>query len=136
MVDGDGCSAACLSERPPLNQDLGAEGNGVVPIAFCGFAQGRAAPGAPLERVGIYNSRRTPRERHMGHANWDSFCRANGWRASNSGYGNWNHDCARVMTYWSDRNVGTGRGPHQSNSYPPNRQATSHIYMTCIGGQD
>jgi cysteine-rich repeat protein len=136
QVDGDGCSASCQNERPPLNGDLGSEGNGVVPIAFCGFGQGRAGPNAPLERVGIYNSRRTPRERHMGHANWDTFCVANGWRASNTGYGNWNRDCTWLMQNWSNQNVGNGRGSHNATRYPPNRQATSHVYMTCIGGQD
>ncbi|MEE2834972.1 MAG: DUF4215 domain-containing protein, partial [Myxococcota bacterium] len=112
-----------------LNADLGT-------IAHCGYGQARRSPGARLERVGIYNSRNQPLQRHNGHTNWDSFCRANGWEASNSGRGNWNHDCTRVMTYWSQGNVIDGRGGHRSTNYPPNRGAGSHIYMTCIGGQD
>ena len=62
-------------------------------------------------------------------------CRANGWEASNTGRGNSNHACARVMTYWSAGGVSTGTGSWNSGRYTPNRAPGSHIYMTCIGGQ-
>jgi hypothetical protein len=40
------------------------------------------------------------------------------------------------MTYWSAGGVLEGRGSWRSGNYTPNRGAGSHIYMTCIGGQD
>jgi cysteine-rich repeat protein len=126
--DGDGCSASCQNERPPVNGDLGT-------IAFCGYGEARSSPGAELERVGIYNSQANPMQRHNGHTNWDSFCRANGWRASNSGRGNSNHPCNQVMGYWNQGGVATGTGSWRSGNYTPNRGGGSHIYMTCIGGQ-
>ena len=43
-----------------LNADLGT-------IAHCGYGQARRSPGARLERVGIYNSRNQPLQRHNGH---------------------------------------------------------------------
>ena len=100
------CRNNCTSGR---NGDLGS-------IAFCGYgtANGR--------RVEIYNSQLNPLQRHYGHANWDSFCRANGWARPNTGYGNWNRDCTWVMQNWSNWNVGNGGGPQRSTSYPPNRR--------------
>jgi hypothetical protein len=37
-----------------------------------------------------------------------------------------------VMSNWSNWGVGSGTGPQTSNSFPPNRATSTHIYMTCI----
>jgi cysteine-rich repeat protein len=128
LIAEDGCDDQCLAERPSVNGDLGT-------IAFCGYGEARRPGGNQNERIGVYNSANAPLQRHNGHTNRDSFCRANGWEASNTGRGNSNHSCAQVMTYWSDGGVSTGAGSWNSGRYTPNRAPGSHIYMTCIGGQ-
>ena len=114
--DNDACRNNCTSG---LNGDLGT-------VAFCGYRNANAG------RVGIFNSRRSPLQRHNGHANWDSFCQANGYARSNSGYGNWDRDCAWVMQNWSGYGVAAGTGMVNSTNYPPNRSAQTHVYMTCL----
>jgi hypothetical protein len=36
------------------------------------------------------------------------------------------------MQNWNDQGVGQGAGAQRSNHHVPNRNATTHIYMTCI----
>ena len=125
--NGDNCNENCQLER---NGDLGT-------IAFCGDGMATPMGGGPQRLVGIFNSRSLrgnvgANERHPDHDNWDSFCRANGYAASNTGYGNSNRACDLVMTDWFNHNVRQGAGIQRSLSHVPNRVINTHIYMTCI----
>jgi len=105
---------------PALNQDLGG-------IPFCVEVEG--PEGA---RIGVFNSRDRPLQRHNGYANWEDFCVGNGWDGQNSGDGNGNDDCNQVMDRRMNDEILAGRGGWQSANYPPNRAPGSHVFHTCI----
>jgi len=109
---------------PALNGDLGG-------IPFCGELLN-----ADGDRIGVFNSRNQPLERHPGYDNWQDFCIANGWDDQHSGAGNSNDDCPQVMAQRITPQVLAGNGNWQSDNYPPNRGAGSHVFHTCIIRQD
>ena len=116
-VDEDDGQGEC---GPELNGDLGG-------IPFCGEVVGPDG-----DRIGVFNSRNNPRQRHDGYANWRDFCVGNGWDDQHSGAGNSNDDCDRVMQNRLSAQVLAGNGQWQSANYPPNRDGNSHVFHTCI----
>ncbi len=106
-----------------LNGDLGG-------IPFC-FER----PNSAGHRVGVFNSRngQNPSQRHNGHANWRSFCQANGWDDHNRGAGNSNNTCQVLEDgYVTLRHLDAG-GNWDEDDYPPNRQeGRGHVFHTCI----
>jgi len=117
-TDEDDGQGAC---GPELNGDLGG-------IPFCGEVAGQGGA-----RIGVFNSRNNPVQRHAGYANWRDFCVANGWDDQHSGAGNSDRPCAEVMDRMLSANVLAGQGSWGTANYPPNRpDRNGHVFHTCI----